>query len=152
MTLCAYIQSPKIIPVWNTLELALLKGGNKFYPHEFGTGTGGKHLVDLRQKELYAWQTRNFGKHEDDDLRCTVGMSEELGELAHFILKSKQKIREGARSNCEADIADAFGDVVIYGLNLLSTRGIDADAALKETIEKVLQRDWVKNPTGQAVK
>ena len=79
-------------------------------------------------------------------------MSEELGELSHFVLKSKQKIREGAKSNCEADIADAFADVVIYGLNLLSNRGIDAETALTETIKKVLQRDWVKDPTGQAVK
>ena len=109
-------------------------------------------MVDLRQKELFDWQTRNFGSHDDDDLRCTVGMAEELGELSHFILKSKQKIREGANSACEAEIGDAFGDVVIYGLNLLSKRGIDAEAMLAKTIETVLQRDWVKNPTGQAVK
>jgi len=105
----------------------------------------------LRQKELHEWQERNFGTKPDDDLRCTVGMSEELGELSHFILKTKQGIREGANSDCKDEIGDALGDILIYGIQLMTARGIDAEEAIAKTIEQVLQRDWKKNPTGKGM-
>jgi NTP pyrophosphatase (non-canonical NTP hydrolase) len=105
-------------------------------------------MVDLRQKELHEWQKNNFGVTPEDDLKCTVGMAEELGELSHWILKTKQKIREGTASECKEEIADAFGDVMIYGIQLMTTRGIDAEKAIEKTIATVLKRDWRNNPSG----
>ncbi len=106
-------------------------------------------MIDLRQQDLHEWQERNFGTKPDDDLRCTVGMAEELGELSHYILKTKQGIREGATSDCKAEIGDAFADVMIYGIQLMTSRGIDAEEILEKTIAMVLKRDWKKNPTGK---
>ncbi len=98
----------------------------------------------LRQKELSEWQKHNFGTHEDDDLKCMVGMTEELGELAHLILKKKQGIREGMYNSEHLTnlISDAFGDVIIYGIQEMTINGIDAEIAITTTIEKVLKRDW----------
>ena len=105
-------------------------------------------MISLRQQDLHAWQESNFGTKPDDDLRCTVGMSEELGELSHFILKTKQGIREGNGNSCKEEIGDAFADVIIYGIQLMTVRGIDAEKVLEETIAKVLKRDWKNNPKG----
>jgi NTP pyrophosphatase (non-canonical NTP hydrolase) len=107
--------------------------------------------IELRQKELLDWQIKNFGLDETTDLKCTIGMCEELGELSHFILKTKQKIREGFNSDCKAEIADAFGDIFIYGIQLMTTRGIDAEEAIKTTIETVLKRNWKDNPISDKV-
>ena len=104
-------------------------------------------MIDLKQKELKEWQVRNFGGGTTGDM--IVGMIEELGELGRWYLKRKQGIREGANGgDLKAEIGDAFADVVIYGLQAMSEEGIDAEEALRLTIEKVLKRDWANNPAG----
>ena len=105
-------------------------------------------VIDLKQKELNDWQIRNFGIHPDDDLRVTVGMAEELGELSHYILKTKQGIREGATSDCKAEIGDAFADIIVYGIQLMTSRDIDAEDVIRTAIDVVLQRNWKDNPKG----
>ncbi len=82
-------------------------------------------VIDLRQKELHEWQDRNFGTKPDDDKRCAWGMVEETGELCHFLLKRKQGIREGNGHDCKAEIGDAYADIIIYGIQMLTTQGID---------------------------
>lgn len=101
-------------------------------------------MIDLKQKELAAWQAYNFGIATPEQV--TLGMAEEVGELCHAILKRSQNIREGHNSNCLHEIADAFGDVMIYGIQLMSIEGLDAEQVLRATIDHVLTRDWRKNP------
>lgn len=48
--------------------------------------------------------------------------------------------------------ADAVADIQIYLLDFCGRRGIDAGTNLAATLDQVLARDWVKNPTtGKAV-
>lgn len=112
----------------------------------------------LRQQELKDWQERNFPPSLYDDLNrdqlveririleLSIGMSEEVGELSHIILKASQKIREGISGKIDKDmVADGFADTVIYGTQLLSKLGIDAEEAIRKTIDSVLKRDWANN-------
>lgn len=105
-------------------------------------------MIDLKQKELKEWQSKNFGNYPDDALRCAIGMAEEVGEVCHHVLKGTQKIREGINGINKEEVADGVADALIYGLQLLSTLGIDAEKEIAAVIEKVLQRDWKKNPSG----
>ena len=73
-------------------------------------------------------------------------MADEVGQLCHYILKRTQRIREGADGKVTMEISDAFADVVIYGINLMSKEGVDAEKVLDKTIKSVLERDWVKYP------
>jgi NTP pyrophosphatase (non-canonical NTP hydrolase) len=105
--------------------------------------------VDLRQMDLYRWQLDNFGDpgREIALYRCALGMSEEVGETCHAILKGLQKIREGAEAGIDKDlVADGVCDTLIYGIQILSELGLDAEQCVKETIEHVLRRNWVENP------
>ncbi len=103
-------------------------------------------MIDLRQAELMAWQERNFGSDSTAKPEwCALGMAEEVGELCHVLLKHKQGIREPGNMTCEEcqrELADAIADVFIYGIQLCSTLGIDAEKALEETLAKVLRRVW----------
>ena len=117
-----------------------------------------KPPFSLRQTELKEWQERNFPPSLYDDLNreqlveririleLSIGMSEEVGELSHIILKASQKIREGISGKINKDlVADGFADTVIYGTQLLSKLGIDAEEAIQKTIDSVLKRDWANN-------
>jgi len=102
-------------------------------------------MIDLRQKELARWQERNFGNVTSEKL--ALGMAEEVGELCHYILKRMQKIREAVDGQgVQEQIADAFADTVIFGINLMSSEDLDAEKVLEKTIEDILRRDWVNNP------
>lgn len=77
-------------------------------------------MLDLRQNELRAWMIRNFGEHSDDLLKCTIGIGEEVGEIAEAILVGTKH-----------DIIDGIGDTLIYSLQVLGILGINAQVALK---------------------
>ena len=102
--------------------------------------------MKFRQQDLNEWQERNFGIHVDEDMRMALGMAEEVGELCHWLLKSKQGIRGVDTTNCKPEIADAFADTVIFGIQLMTQIGVNAEDVLEETIAKILKRDWKNNP------
>jgi len=106
-------------------------------------------MIDLQQEELAEWQERNFGKHDDDILKCAVGMSEEVGEVCHHVLKGTQGIRGGVNGINKKEVADGVADVLIYGLQLLSKLGMDAEHEIAITIQNVLARDWKQDPIGK---
>lgn len=111
-------------------------------------------MIDLKQRELSEWQEKNFGKsgNTSKTVWCVIGMSEELGELSHFLLKRKQKIREGASGgDLKKEIGDAFADVIIYGIQAMTCEGIDAEQVIKNTISEVLTRNFVNNPYGEGL-
>jgi len=111
-------------------------------------------MIDLKQQALFEWAKRNFGELNAPNGSLNTsneihGMQEELGELSHAYLKRAQRIRDAADgSDMKDEIADAFADVVIFGLNAMSCEGIDAEEVLQATIAKVLQRDWINDPEG----
>jgi len=106
-------------------------------------------MIDLKQKQLKEWQEKNFGIHEDDILKCALGMSEEVGEVCHHVLKGVQKIRFGIGGIDKKQVADGIADTLIFGLQILSKLDLDAEKEIAEVIEKVLQRDWIKDPSGK---
>lgn len=103
-------------------------------------------MIDLKQKELAEWQKYNFGVGELSDM--IHGMSEEIGEMNHWYLKSKQGIRGATEDNAKWKMADAFGDVIVYGIQAMTALGLDAEKVLDMVFTEVLARDWKKNPNG----
>lgn len=106
-------------------------------------------MIDLKQEELAGWQVKNFG--QADALQCALGMAEEVGEVCHHVLKGTQRIRGGVNGLNKKEIADGVADTLIYGLQLLSVLGLDAEKEISAVIEKVLQRDWKGNPSGKNI-
>jgi len=99
-------------------------------------------MIDLRQQELKKWHDYNFGEATSLPEWQVLGVCEEAGELAHAILKMRQGIRESTKE----DAADAFGDIVIYGIQVMTLLGIDAEEAIRKTVSDVLKRDWKRFP------
>lgn len=99
-------------------------------------------MIDLKQKELAAWHLKNVGIKTKKSEWQFIGLVEEVGEMAHAILKRKQSIRE---VNHES-IADAFADIVIFGIQIMTCEGRNVEDVLSRTISEVLQRDWKKYP------
>jgi NTP pyrophosphatase (non-canonical NTP hydrolase) len=105
-------------------------------------------MIDLRQAELREWMLNNFGEHEDDIMRCALGMAEEVGEVCHHILKGTQKIRGGINGVNVDEVVDGVADTLVFGLQILSILGVDAEKEIGSVTENVLRRDWKKNPGG----
>jgi len=62
------------------------------------------------QEEHKVWAEKNFG-NQDIEVYC-LGLIEEIGELAHSVLKRKQGIKNN--ENHDEKIKDAIGDITIY--------------------------------------
>jgi NTP pyrophosphatase (non-canonical NTP hydrolase) len=97
------------------------------------------------QRDHKEWLSHNFpNQHPVDGF---LGMVEEVGELAHALLKHIQSIRgmtETAVTN--AAVEDALGDLFIYMMSFCNTNGYNLEAAIVHTWEKVRERDWQANP------
>jgi NTP pyrophosphatase (non-canonical NTP hydrolase) len=78
------------------------------------------NLAQLQQ-EVYAWSSRNFPNATTED--PMVGMFEELGELAHAYLKTKQGIR-GTKEEHHAAMCDAVADLIVFFLDYSVRAGI----------------------------
>lgn len=72
-------------------------------------------------RERDEWVERNFG-HSDGPGDSIIGVMEELGELCHAHLKSKQNIR-GTQAEHEAAGKDAVADLTIYLWGVISHYG-----------------------------
>lgn len=94
------------------------------------------------QEENDAWTYINFPTKEPDD--PLLGLVEEVGELAHAHLKQKQQIRGTWKQHQDAKI-DAVGDIVVYLSDYCNQNNINLEDAIRETWEKVKQRDWNKH-------
>lgn len=104
-------------------------------------------MIDLKYYQHChdQWARKNFGPSVG--YRNLLGAMEELGELAHAHLKSEQGIRNN--ENHEENKKDAVADVIIYLCDYCNSQGFDLEDILRETWNKVLQRDWVNNPNQQ---
>lgn len=73
------------------------------------------------QIEQRAWALKNFG--ERPSWHPLMGVMEELGELAHSLLKREQGIR-GTRAEHDANIRDAVGDIMIFLMDFCSCEDV----------------------------
>jgi NTP pyrophosphatase (non-canonical NTP hydrolase) len=81
-----------------------------------------------------------------------MGVVEEVGELAHHILKRKQGIR-GTPEYHHVEIRDACADIIIYLTGVATREGFDLGHVVEQVWERVSVRDWVSNPeTGDGIK
>ncbi len=104
-------------------------------------------LVDmsLLQVELHRWEVKNFEGNTPENL--FMGVAEELGELAHAMLKHNQKIRglEDRDKYLEA-AGDAIADMLVYMTQLATQLRLDIGILFEQTAVEVMKRDWTKNP------
>ena len=93
-----------------------------------------KTLTEI-YKEHGIWEAKNFPDSTADD--NILGIIEEIGELAHAILKQKQGIR--TNENHTADIRDAVADIMIFLLGYVRKRKSDLVLGIEceEDIEPV---------------
>jgi NTP pyrophosphatase (non-canonical NTP hydrolase) len=109
------------------------------------------HLPQNNLRQLQArqgvWQKKNFPG--GDDTNPILGVVEEVGELAHAVLKARQGIR-GTIEEHEAAAMDAVGDIVIYLIALCNKRGWCFSDIVFATWAAVERRDWKADPKGGA--
>ena len=98
--------------------------------------------IDLREVEVehQRWVLRNFGDHQSID--PMLGLVEEVGELAHAMLKRKQGIRDVT----QADLVDACGDIAIYLMDICHCEGFTLGEAIGSAWSEVSERDWIRFP------
>lgn len=102
------------------------------------------------QQRLFNWQMSNFKRIDCGIEWMALGASEEVGEVAHVVLKSRQKIRQhqaGMDEKALDALADGVADTVIYLMQLCSHAGIDFGKTLFSTAEEVMKRNWKDNKT-----
>lgn len=104
------------------------------------------HDLSSLQVHLVRWQVRNFGGASAFEM--LAGATEELGELAHAILKHHQKIRGYEDEQVfREDAGDAIADVIVYLTQLCTLLRLDLGVLFTETAKQVMERDWKQNPS-----
>lgn len=104
---------------------------------------GGFSLAEF-QREQQEWADRNFGE-KASLIYAFMGMVEEVGELAHALLKADQGIR-GSNAEHVAEARDAIGDLMVFTAQVCNRMGWDLEKVIQQTWAEVRQRDWKKFP------
>lgn len=99
------------------------------------------NFLDIIQAEHKKWTDKNFPGAPA--WQSFVGMTEELGELAHAFLKNEQGIR--LNEDHEMKMKDAIGDIIIYSLHFCSLHNWQLSDIIRDTWQEVRERDWQKN-------
>jgi len=107
------------------------------------SGPSRSHYLGVIQSEHRYWIAHNFPRQTREQI--ILGMQEEMGELAHHILKREQGIRGGGVDH-DAEIRDACADLVIFMLGLADLEGFQLMDAIHEAWSKVKNRDWKRFP------
>lgn len=94
------------------------------------------------QQEVGEWSRKNFPNNTPEN--PFLGLVEELGELAHALLKAKQGIR-GTQEQHEAAAKDAVGDLLVYMADFCERKGWSMQDIIESVWDTVKQRDWTKN-------
>lgn len=106
-------------------------------------GYGSKSIRDY-QDEVEKWSKKNF--QPQDPIDPLLGITEEVGELNHAILKHRQGIRKGVdAATSQAMIKDALGDIFVFMCDFCQRNNIDLEDCVRDTWQEVLERDWQKN-------
>ena len=101
-------------------------------------------LAEL-QRQVADWVAHNFPSDGHDSYQSLLGVTEEVGELAHAHLKGEQCIR-GTAAEHEAAARDAVGDVTIYLIQYCIRRGWSFAECVEQVWAEVQQRDWRRYP------
>lgn len=96
------------------------------------------------QHQHAAWEAVNFPMSEQNSMHSLVGVVEEIGELAHALLKKDQHIRGSAEEH-DAAAKDAIGDIFIYMAGLCNKNGWNMEGCIRRAWIEVGNRDWTKN-------
>lgn len=104
------------------------------------------HLYEL-QREHKEWQQREFPDQEPFD--AVLGVVEEVGELAHSVLKAKQGIR-GTELEHKAKEMDSIGDIVIFLASHCNVRGLDLNECVMMAWAQVKERRWNRDSAAKA--
>lgn len=123
-------------------------------PPSSGSSISGLTPLRVIQSEVETWQQYNFGDSNAamipvSEVQAFFGMVEELGELAHAMLKSWQGIRGFANDPAKLQAAkeDAVADLFVFALNFCNQHNIDAHAVLDYTWNKeVKPRNFRRYP------
>lgn len=100
-------------------------------------------VMNLWQEEVGRWlKAQPFGNQ--DGWEPVMGMAEEAGEACHAMLKMHQNIR-GSKTQHLAALADAVGDISIYGAGTALAHGFRIGTAIRRAWLEVGARDWNKN-------
>lgn len=131
-------------------------------PHEeiFVTGEYGQLRVCLAeidalrnlslctmQEEVREWAQRNFPNEVEHHL--VMGMTEELGELAHAVLKREMCIR--TNEDHDAAVRDAVGDLCVFLMEFCNLNNIVLDECVRSVWDQVRRRDWKRNAVDGSV-
>ena len=101
------------------------------------------NTIQQLQNDHRLWLLHNFPNYRQHD--ALLGLTEELGELAHAHLKSQQAIR-GTLEEHRLAAADAIGDIVIYLISYCNTNGFDLSKCIRDAWSEVKERDWINYP------
>ena len=103
-----------------------------------------KSFLDAIQDEIKNWGFKNFGDSTGWDAirNCGLGVSEEVGELNHSILKMVQGIRQS--EDHEAKAKDAVGDICVYLMDMCNRMGWSFQDIIDDTWDEVRLRDWTE--------
>lgn len=104
--------------------------------------------MNLREltTEHRKWLAHNFPNQTPDE--AFLGVVEEVGEIAHTLLKAKQGIREHSIDTSQVfnDLVDGVGDLVIFLDGFCIGHNIDLSLAVADTWRMVKKRDWAAFP------
>jgi len=100
-------------------------------------------VVDFDQMRVVqdianAWQREQFG--DTTTMQALAGVTEEVGELAHALLKTEQNIRQDKDHDAEGQ--DAIGDIVMYLMHVCMTKGWDFGDCVRGALKTIIARDW----------
>lgn len=104
----------------------------------------GEFNLDEMQEQVAGWAEYNFGSPLKPDEQF-LGLTEELGELAHARLKRLQGIR-GTKEEHDAAERDAVGDIAVFLMNYCSSRGESLATIIQEVWKVIQHRDFKKFP------
>lgn len=99
----------------------------------------GVQLSELQAK-VKEWQGANFGEVQVWEL--VLGACEEVGELAHCVLKRHRSMDR--QEDLEARMRDAIGDIVVFLMGVCEEEKWDIGEIIKETVGTVVERKWVE--------
>jgi NTP pyrophosphatase (non-canonical NTP hydrolase) len=94
--------------------------------------------LDELQRRVLKWQNLNFPDCAEWEL--ALGVAEEAGEVADYVLKSHRHIR--AQEFPEERLKDAVGDLIIYLFGICEAHDWLLSEIANGTVDKVLTRNW----------
>src|SRR5688572_26197268 len=90
--------------------------------------------LDSLQKRVAKWEAANFP--EAAEWEVTLGVCEEVGEIADCVVKMARGIRVDEYS--EERLRDALGDAVVYMMGICSRRGWSLHDVISDTVREVV--------------